>query len=250
MIDVGKVQVGDKLKTDNINFASDAVNGSFTVVEDNTLGACWIADGKVELGCELNNWYANQFTLVATNTKYSDISEGDIVQIACLSDEQISKWDCEYLIGKQGVVTKKSKSIHVNTGSEGVLSEWCLQPENLRVVEKAQLIIGNSEGVFNPSLETRKNGKIKTELLETGFPNAMLALAEVMTWAADYKDYKPNDWKEVPDAKNAFLAAAARHRIKRLKGENCDNESGLPHLYHEAFNVMAQLELLITGKLE
>lgn len=106
-----------------------------------------------------------------------------------------------------------------------------------------------NDSPFDSSLETRKNGKLKTELLETGFPNAMLALAEVMTWAADYKGYLPNDWKDIPDAKNSLLAAAARHRLKRLKGEEFDDESKLPHLYHEAFNVMAQLELSITGKL-
>ena len=107
-----------------------------------------------------------------------------------------------------------------------------------------------NDPTFDSSLEKRKNGKIKAELLETGFPNAMMALAEVMTWAADYKGYLPNDWKDIPDAKNSLLAAAARHRLKRLKGEEFDDESKLPHLYHEAFNVMAQLELLITGKLE
>ena len=105
------------------------------------------------------------------------------------------------------------------------------------------------ENPFNPSLETRKNGKNKMELVETGFPNAFLALGEVMTWASVHKGYLPGDWKDIPDAKNSLLAAAARHRVKRLAGQFNDDESGLPHLYHEAFNVMAQLELLITGKL-
>lgn len=107
-----------------------------------------------------------------------------------------------------------------------------------------------SENTFHSSLDKRKNGKLKLELLETGFPNAMMALAEVMTWAAEYKGYLPNDWKDLPDAKNGFLAAAARHRLKRLSGQEYDDESNLHHLYHEAFNVMAQLELLITGKLK
>jgi len=253
MINADKIQIGDKLRVLCPYLLDDAVHETVTVVaalddSESIRNGYWVHQDQVEK--DDLKFHVEKFTLVATNTKYSDISEGDTVEIACLSDEQINKWDCEYLIGKQGVVTKKSKSIHVNTGSEGVLSEWCLQSENLRVVEKAQLIIGNIEGVFNPSLETRKNGKIKADLLETGFPNAMMALAEVMTWAADYKGYLPNDWKDIPDAKNSLLAAAARHRLKRLKGEEFDDESKLPHLYHEAFNVMAQLELLITGKLE
>ena len=102
---------------------------------------------------------------------------------------------------------------------------------------------------FNPSLETRKNDKNQMELVDTGFPNALLMLGEVMTWAAKNKGYLPNDWKYLPNPQMSLLGAASRHRNKRLKGEEFDDESGLPHLAHEAFNVLAQLELLIMGKL-
>lgn len=102
---------------------------------------------------------------------------------------------------------------------------------------------------FNPSLETRKNDKNQMELVDTGFPNALLMLGEVMTWAAKNKGYLANDWKDIPNPQMSLLGAASRHRNKRLKGEEFDDESGLPHLAHEAFNVMAQLELLIMGKL-
>lgn len=105
------------------------------------------------------------------------------------------------------------------------------------------------ENPFNPSLETRKNDKNQMELVDTGFPNALLMLGEVMTWAAKNKGYQPNDWKDIPNPQMSLLGAASRHRNKRLKGEESDDESGLPHLAHEAFNVMAQLELLIMGKL-
>jgi hypothetical protein len=89
-------------------------------------------------------------------------------------------------------------------------------------------------------LETRKVGKVKMELVETGFPYSMLALGQLMTWAFENKDYLPNDWKQLPT--ETFLAAAARHRNARLRGEELD-ESGMPHLVSEAFNVLAQLEL-------
>ena len=105
------------------------------------------------------------------------------------------------------------------------------------------------ENPFNPSLETRKNDKNQMELVDTGFPNALLMLGEVMTWAAKNKGYLPNDWKDIPNPQMSLLGAASRHRNKRLKGEEFDDESSLPHLAHEAFNVMAQLELLIMGKL-
>lgn len=99
------------------------------------------------------------------------------------------------------------------------------------------------------SLSGRKTGKIKMELVETGFPNALLALGAVMTWAEENKGYLPNDWKDIPEPLDAFLGAAARHRTKRMMGITDDEESGLPHLAHETFNVLAQLELLLTGKL-
>ncbi|MGL5013030.1 MAG: dATP/dGTP diphosphohydrolase domain-containing protein [Bacteroidales bacterium] len=99
------------------------------------------------------------------------------------------------------------------------------------------------------SLESRKNDKNQMELVDTGFPNALMMLGEVMTWAAKNKGYLPNDWKDIPNPSMSLLGAASRHRNKRLKGEEFDDESGLPHLAHEAFNVLAQLELLMVGKL-
>lgn len=105
-------------------------------------------------------------------------------------------------------------------------------------------------GDFHSPLETRKNDKNQMELVDTGFPNALMVLGEVMTWAAKNKGYLPNDWKDIPTPSMSLLGAASRHRNKRLKGEEFDDESGLPHLAHEAFNVLAQLELLMIGKLE
>lgn len=103
-------------------------------------------------------------------------------------------------------------------------------------------------GVYRPDLNTRKLGKVQMELVDTGFPNALYAISEVMTWAADNKGYKPNDWKNLPDSFMAFTGAAGRHRVKRLKGEELDDESGLLHLSHEAFNILALLETTLLGK--
>lgn len=106
-----------------------------------------------------------------------------------------------------------------------------------------------TKGNLHSPLESRKNDKNQMELVDTGFPNALMVLGEVMTWAAKNKGYLPNDWKDIPNPSMSLLGAASRHRNKRLKGEEFDDESGLPHLAHECFNVMAQLELLIMGKL-
>lgn len=103
--------------------------------------------------------------------------------------------------------------------------------------------------IARPILAERKVGKVPIELVDTGFPHSLWELAKVLGWAADNKGYKPNDWKCLPDAKIAFQAAASRHRMKPLLGEEFDPESGLHHKVHEAFNVLAELELLLSGKL-
>lgn len=112
--------------------------------------------------------------------------------------------------------------------------------------------------IARPVLEERKIGKIAIELFDHGFPNAIMAVGEVMTWAAEHKGYKPHDWKNLPNSEIAFDAAGSRHRIKRhiQRGggvdliDCTDEESDLLHLAHEAFNVLAQLELVITNRMQ
>ena len=114
------------------------------------------------------------------------------------------------------------------------------------------------DSIEKPILEERKKDKIRMELVDQGFPLALLELAKVMTWANQNKGYKDHDWKNIPNAENAFKGAAARHRVKfdaqRSFGNemlDCtDEESGIIHLAHEAFNVLALLELALVGKVK
>lgn len=112
-------------------------------------------------------------------------------------------------------------------------------------------------GVYRPDLETRKIGKIRVELVDDGFPLALREVAKVMTWAQTAKGYKDHDWQNLPNAEIALAAAASRHRtdyidqrvIEGLAALECvDPESKLVHKAHEAFGVLAQLELLLRGK--
>lgn len=115
-----------------------------------------------------------------------------------------------------------------------------------------------TESIAKPVLEERKKDKIRMELVDRGFPLALLELAKVMTWANENKGYKDHDWKNIPNAENAFKGAAARHRVKfdaqRSFGNemlDCtDEESGIIHLAHELFNTMALLELALVGKVK
>lgn len=114
-------------------------------------------------------------------------------------------------------------------------------------------------GVYRPDLNTRKVGKVRVELVDDGFPLALREVAKVMTWAQTAKGYKDHDWQNLPNAEQALSAAASRHRsdyiMQRMIGdlpasECVDPESALIHKAHEAFGVLAQLELALRGKFE
>lgn len=112
-------------------------------------------------------------------------------------------------------------------------------------------------GIFRPELETRKIGKIRVELVDDGFPLALREVAKVMTWAQTAKGYKDHDWQNLPNAEVSLAAAASRHRTDHIEQRvvngfdivDCvDIESSLLHKAHEAFGVLAQLELMCRGK--
>ncbi|QNO00236.1 hypothetical protein QGX21_gp102 [Pseudomonas phage phiPsa315] len=126
------------------------------------------------------------------------------------------------------------------------------QPEG-SIVEQTEAKLG----VFRPQLETRKVGKIRVELVDDGFPLALREVSKVMTWAQTAKGYKDHDWQNLPNPEIALAAAASRHRsdyimqrvVEGLPATECvDPESSLIHKAHEAFGVLAQLELALRGK--
>lgn len=117
---------------------------------------------------------------------------------------------------------------------------------------------GVEKGIARPILTERKVGKVQMDLFDSGFPNAVMEVAKVMTWAAENKGYKPHDWVNLPDAETSFPSAASRHRVKSLiqkvEGlpviERVDEESAILHKAHEAFNILAELELMLRGKIK
>lgn len=110
------------------------------------------------------------------------------------------------------------------------------------------------DGIYRPALEERKVGKVRVELVDDGFPLALREVAKVMTWAQTAKGYKDHDWQNLPDAQVQLAAAASRHRTDQITQhvvhgvpllECTDPESKLVHKAHEAFGVLAQLELML-----
>lgn len=132
--------------------------------------------------------------------------------------------------------------------------DWFYLSEGDTYVEE---VVQPELGVYRPALETRKVGKIRVELVDDGFPLALREVAKVMTWAQTAKGYKDHDWQNLPNAEIALAAAASRHRTDHIKQrvvddyaiEDCvDPESALLHKAHEAFGVLAQLELMLRGE--
>ena len=125
-------------------------------------------------------------------------------------------------------------------------------------VEAIDTPIQTPGDIYRPELETRKVGKVRVELVDDGFPLALREVAKVMTWAQTAKGYKDHDWLNLPDAQVQLAAAASRHRTDQITQhvvydvpllECVDPESSIVHKAHEAFGVLAQLELMLREKL-
>ena len=81
------------------------------------------------------------------------------------------------------------------------------------------------------------SGKVRPALVIQGFRKALLAVSEVGTFGA--AKYTDDGWKSVPDGRKRYEDALYRH----LLAEGVDEQSGLPHLAHAAWNLLAMLEL-------
>ena len=88
------------------------------------------------------------------------------------------------------------------------------------------------------------DGKNMVGLVMQGFRRALLGVSRVGTFGA--KKYTKNGWKEVPDGYDRYQDALYRH----LLAEGLDEQSGLPHLYHAAWNLLAMIELKEAGPRE
>lgn len=86
--------------------------------------------------------------------------------------------------------------------------------------------------------------KVMAELTLDGFSRALLAVAEVSTYGA--RKYSPGGWQHVDDGQTRYRRAGDRHRLARGH-EPYDLESGLLHLAHEAWNRLAELELMLQA---
>ena len=88
-------------------------------------------------------------------------------------------------------------------------------------------------------------GKVRPDLILSGMPRALLAVADVGTFGAN--KYSENGWLSVPDGIKRYTAAMDRHRLKESI-EPTDPDSELLHAAHLAWNALARLELMLRDK--
>lgn len=81
------------------------------------------------------------------------------------------------------------------------------------------------------------SAKPKVDLLFDGMPEALLAVAGVLTYGFN-KYGGAHGWKSLDDAKSRYTAAMLRHQLAIATGEEIDPESGHPHAAHVACNAL------------
>lgn len=88
------------------------------------------------------------------------------------------------------------------------------------------------------------SGKNRVGLVLGGFSKGLFEMSKVGTFGAN--KYTANGWKTVPQGIDRYEDAMLRHWLAYKSGEICDPESGLPHLAHCAWNVLAVLTLSLV----
>lgn len=228
------------------------------VVEDKP-GSWWVHGDTIELGALVN--HRSKFKLVPA-PKPNEYATGGWLN----GDHQlglIGEQCSDYVIPMTRI--EKEETVRADGGTvigklnlPSGLSDETYKQFGEMLVKAHESKDSQILGVYRPELETRKVGKVPMHMVIDGFPRALREVAKVMGWAADVKGYKLHDWKNLPDADIEFPSAGNRHMIDNsiMKSEGTsaiervDHESNLVHLAHEVFNKLAELELILTGKIK
>lgn len=89
-------------------------------------------------------------------------------------------------------------------------------------------------------------GKCRPGLVIGGFARALKAVSWVGTFGA--AKYTANGWRSVPNGIERYTDALHRHLLAEACGEKLDDDSGMLHAAHAAWNALARLELLILER--
>lgn len=200
----------------------------------------------------LNHTYSGQEVLV----------KGTVLPVV----ERLPREDDGYWISSSGVKVRELNSLWSRVGRLAS-EDFKLAPAKEEQKEVITPCTRNPEtgnlssftftpnNIARPILSERKVGKVPVHMVIDGFPRALREVGKVLGWAADAKQYKLHDWKNLPDADVEFPSAGYRHMLdnSEMKADGVpaigrvDHESHKLHLAHEIFNKLAELELVLTG---
>lgn len=83
-------------------------------------------------------------------------------------------------------------------------------------------------------------GKNRMGLMCENFSRALWEVAKVSTFGANR--YGANNWQYLENPKERYMDALCRHLFQHLQGKKINEESGLLHLSHCAWNILALIE--------
>lgn len=89
-------------------------------------------------------------------------------------------------------------------------------------------------------------GKVRMDLV-LDFGHALKEVGKVATFGAT--KYTDGGWLKVGDGEKRYTAALLRHIIEE-RFDKMDEETGLPHAAHVAWNALARLELQLRKEME
>lgn len=127
-------------------------------------------------------------------------------------------------------------------------TEWTLShPHEAAILMGYEVVEDEPSGDTGELKEVNMDKPDQQAKSDAGKPRPTLvpvSLIEAVTAIRMYgnaKYHDPENWRQVEPQR--YRDALCRHWLAYLKGEKCDQESGLPHLWHLACNVAFLIEM-------
>lgn len=171
----------------------------------------------------------------------------DVVLVECLSNKNKRVFD----ISKGGTFqTYGNKDIYflLKNKQNGTNIVWIKLGDNLAPTVSS---IDTEEEDKEEAEEELKgvktdSSKVDISVLFKQFPRALTAVAEASAYG--HQKYIEHDldmlnFTRVENAESRYRGALMRHERDRYTEGYLDSESNLPHIYHKAWNALAELEM-------
>lgn len=194
-----------------------------------------------EDGCYLQMWYFMDGGIIKPDY---DVIVGDYIKVRPATEEE-KKHYANKLMGF-------SKVFPLDKVGRGEFKEEYLPKTDITPTEINKDSWDEKEILKTPSedqtqLADRPKTGYKNDRLDDKLRWELLPWQEIEDIVKVYhfgaKKYAPESWKNLNDGARRYFAACNRHLIAYIKGEKIDPESGIYHLAHAAWNVIAMLYL-------